>query len=224
MTLRGSQQGLWRGRLRDFSSCSGAAAHFHCLGAITVELNWVNESMAGRREEPQFRLFLQDARPGPAQGVPSCLWSSAPRVPGRKPSTPSPQLQAQDEFPEGNGAAMPGGVHQLASAPHPGLGLEASRGASPPGSSTPPHTDPQHSRTWSGLSHTLLASSALLLSVSEPCLPFFSLPIRIQISTLSLVLMEAGSMGRTGRHREGCKLVGDTQLVNGSDKIESQGF
>ena len=104
-----------------FQQLLGAAAHFHCLVAITVELNWVNESMAGRKEEPQFHLFLQDARPGPAQGVPSCLWRSAPRVPGRKPSTPSPQLWAQDEFPEGNGAAMPGGVHQPASAPHPGL-------------------------------------------------------------------------------------------------------
>lgn len=70
-----------------FQQLLGAVAHFHCLGAITVELNWVNESMAGRREEPQFHLFLQDARPGPAQGVPSCLWISAPRVPGRKPST-----------------------------------------------------------------------------------------------------------------------------------------
>lgn len=62
VTLRGSQQGLQRGRLRHFSSCLGAVAHFHCLGAITVEMsspltfmvlfgNWVDESMAGRREE-----------------------------------------------------------------------------------------------------------------------------------------------------------------------------
>lgn len=59
--FEGQLQGLQRGRLRHFHSCLGRW-HFHCLGAITVEMsspltfmvlfgNWVDESMAGRREE-----------------------------------------------------------------------------------------------------------------------------------------------------------------------------
>lgn len=131
-----------------------------------------------------------------------------PRVPGRRPSIPSPQLRAQDEFPEGNGTAMASGVHQLGSAPHPGLSLEASGGTSPPVSSIPTHTDPQHRRTWSGLSHTLLVSLVLLLSISEPCLTFFSLPIHIQINTPSLILMEAGSMGKDREAQRGLQVGG----------------